>query len=165
MALLPTSGRILIRRQVFEKENDVKDEGRMVKFVVAGLVIAGLLMASNAIRSAAWTQGYTMGLLTSGADNADLVPYLLYRTGPGPQAGVGFFGSIVRLGFLMLLAFGIFRFMSFRYLGKHGGPPPWMRRHGPWCSEAEDGAAHPAAAEGAATDRPGSPQSVAPVSG
>ena len=137
----------------------MKHEIRPVKFIVAGLVIIGLLIAGNAIQNSAWTQGYTMGLLSASADSAELAPYLLYRTVQGPHMAGGLFGGILKLGFLLLLALGIFKLFGSAYRHKHGGPPAWMRHHcPPW--EQEDGPS-----ETPPVDPTDSPQSPTPVSG
>ena len=81
---------------------------RPSKWILAGLAIIALLIIGSAIQSSAWSQGYTMGLLTDSADSAQLAPYLLYRTGQGSLMGGGFFGGILKLGFLLLFAMGIF---------------------------------------------------------
>jgi hypothetical protein len=118
------------------QENRPMDERRMMKIVVVGLVIFGLLLAGIAIQNAAWTQGYTMGLLTSGTDGADLAPYLLYRTGPGAGGAVGFFGGLARFLFVALLAVGLLKLLGFGYWRRRGGPPPWAGHHGPWCEQS-----------------------------
>ena len=106
------------------------------KWAIAGLVIVGLLIIGSVMQSSAWTQGYTMGLLSGGADNAQLAPYLLYRTGPGlHMGGGGFFGGILRFGFLLLIGLGIFKLIGCAHWHKHGGPPPWWRHHGPPAAE------------------------------
>ena len=109
----------------------MQHQHRPPKWAVAGLIIIGLLIIGSAIQSSAWTQGYTMGLLTGSADSAELAPYLLYRTGQGSLLGGGFFGGILRIGFLLLLALGVFKLIGFAHWHKHGGSPPWWRRHGP----------------------------------
>ena len=134
-------------------------EHRPTKFVVAGLIIVGLLIAGTAIQSSAWSQGYTMGLLTASADSAELAPYLLYRAGLGPNAGVGLFGGILRFGFLVLLALGFFKLIGCAYWHRHGGPPPWMRHHGP-AEERENGPS-----ESSPAGQSDTPQSPATVSG
>ncbi|MFN2201915.1 MAG: hypothetical protein ACK2UO_11960 [Caldilineaceae bacterium] len=136
---------------------------RPIRFIVAGLVILGLLVAGSAAQRSAWTEGYTMGLLTSGADSSDLAPYLLYRTGPGSHAGGGFFGGIVRLGFLLLVVAGLFKLLGFAYWRRHDGPPPWMHKYGPCWGREEDGPA--ASSTGTAQSAPVAPEGPAPVSG
>lgn len=132
-------------------------EHRPSKWLVAGLVIIGLLILGSALQSSAWTQGYTMGLLTSSADSAELAPYLLYRTGPGMQGSGGFFGGILRIGVLLLVALGIFRLLGLAHWRMHGGQPPWMHGRG-WSCGGENGPA-----EGTPPAEGESPQSPAPA--
>jgi hypothetical protein len=137
---------------------------RPIRFVVAGLVILGLLIAGSAVQRSAWTEGYTMGLLTSGADRSDLAPYLLYRTGPGGFAGGGFFGGILRLGFLLLAVAGIFKLLGFAYWRRQDGPPPWMmHKHGP-CWGREDDQPAPPSTE-AVQNTPVAAQGTSPANG
>jgi hypothetical protein len=119
-----------------KKENNVNHEHRPSKWIVAGFAIIALLIAGSAIQSSAWSQGYTMGLLTASADSAQLAPYLLYRTGQGSLMGGGFFGGVLKLGLLLLFAMGIFKLIGFAQWRKQGGPPPWMRHYGPPHSES-----------------------------
>ena len=138
------------------------DERRVLKFVAAGLVIIGLLLAGNAVQNAAWTQGYTLGLLTSGADGADLAPYLIYRAGPGLGRGIGFFGGVARLFFVALLAVGFLKLFGFGYHRRHGGSPPWARHYSPWCGESMKASA---VDDGSAVESTDAPQRPAPVHG
>lgn len=146
------------------------DERRVMKLVVAGLVIIGLLWAGTAMRNEAWTQGYTMGLLASGAGGSDITPYLLHRVGPGFGQGAGFFGGVARLAFLFLLVAGVFKLLGFGYWRRHGGPPPWAHQsRGCWQwddgSVQGDAAPAGAGAQEAAVQSAETPQPPAVASG
>jgi hypothetical protein len=108
---------------------------RIPKWAFAGLALIVLLGLGSAIHGAAWSQGYTMGLLAgSAADGASVLPYLISRTGSGIGVGGGFFGSFVHIGLILLLIAMVAKFIGFRRWGMHGPHGSWRHHHG-WSTQ------------------------------
>lgn len=105
------------------------DEQRLKRFAVPaiiGLVLVGIV-GSMAYQSG-WSQGFTLGLLTSGREGAAAVaPYMMHG---GHMYGghFGFFGGILRFFFALLFIGFIFKAVRclFWRMGGHGG------HHGGW---------------------------------
>ena len=87
-------------------------EVKLPKWAIAVLAVLVLFGIGAAVHNAGWSQGYTMGLLTGGADGARMTPYLMSRGHGygwhhgGFGGGFGFFGVIFRI-FLFVLLFGL----------------------------------------------------------
>lgn len=135
---------------MFERLKEM-DRRTIVMFVLAGVV--GLLLFSTvagAIRQAGWNEGFLVGLLSNGDENAKaMTPYLAYRGGFHGGYGLhgwgwhpfGFIGGFFRFLFFGFLLVMLLKFLGFLRWRMHGGyssgdfrSHPWHhhRHHGPW---------------------------------
>ncbi|MEZ4711594.1 MAG: hypothetical protein R3A44_30650 [Caldilineaceae bacterium] len=100
------------------------DEQRMKRFAIPALIglLLVVIIGSTAYNSG-WSQGYMLGLLTSGRENAAAVaPYVMHG------GHFGFFGGIFRFFFALLFIGFIFKAMRcffWRMGGHHGHHPNW----------------------------------------
>jgi hypothetical protein len=108
---------------------------RLPRWAWAVLAGVALFALGSAIHNAAWSQGFTLGLLTAGADGAQIAPYLPYQAGhgwgPAGFAG-GFFGALFRIGFFVFMLALIAKFFGFWRWRMHGGPHGYHGPYGPW---------------------------------
>lgn len=102
------------------------------RWAIVGLAVLLLIGLGTAIHSAGWSQGYTLGLLTSRASGDSLTPYLVYRGGYGFHpfgfgGPFGFFGAIFRFVALFLVIGLLLKFFGCgRWRGqgeRHGWHP------------------------------------------
>ena len=112
------------------------NEQRLKRFAipaVIGLVLVGVI-GSMAYQSG-WSQGYMLGLLTSGRENATAVaPYVMHGH------HFGFFGGIFRFFFTLLFIGFIFkalRCLFWRMNGHKGHHPGWG--NGSWGEGSQGG--------------------------
>lgn len=133
------------------------DRQTVILLVLAGLV--GVLLfgaVAGGIRQAGWQEGYMVGLLAGGGEQAKAVtPYVAGQGGNlgygmhgyGVHGwgghGFGFIGGFFRFlffVFFVMLFFKFLRFLRWRMHGGLGGGPhwhhhahgPWGHQHGPW---------------------------------
>jgi len=122
--------------------------GFIFRFLLALLVIGGLVAGGVAIYRTGWAQGYQTGVALStkaGAPAVPAVPVVPYYGYPympyGPGYGYGFsFFPLVGIGFFLLFIFfigGLFRFGMHRHWA-HGGAGHWEGRGGPWGWEGKE---------------------------
>jgi len=126
---------------MFERIREM-DRRTIVMFVLAGVV--GLLLFSTiagAIRQAGWNEGFLVGLLSSGGENAKaMTPYLAYRGGFHGSYGLhgwgghpfGFIGGFFRFLFFGFLLLMFFKFLGFWRWRMHRGHSWHHHHHGPW---------------------------------
>jgi hypothetical protein len=123
---------------------------------LAGLLVIVLLFSGvSAMQRNAWSQGYMLGRLSTGADAGAVAPLMPYGYSSGHSFGGGF-GLVIGIGLLLLLL-GAGRAFHGRPWAMHGGPhgmdaEAWQRmaqahaerharhgRHGPpWCWDREE---------------------------
>lgn len=117
------------------------DRRTIIPLLLAGVI--GVLLFSTivgGIRQAGWNEGFMVGLLAGGGEQAKAVaPALAHGGYPGFYGGhgwgwhpFGFIGGFFRFlffGFLLLL---FVKFIAFRRWRMHGGHPWHHHPHGPW---------------------------------
>ncbi|MCC6166091.1 MAG: hypothetical protein IT329_02575 [Caldilineaceae bacterium] len=105
------------------------------RWAIVGLAVLLLIGLGSAIHSAGWSQGYTLGLLTSRAGGDSLTPYLVYRGGHGLHpfgfgGPFGFFGAIFRFAGLFLVIGLLLKFFGCgRWRGRGEGHGPWHQHY------------------------------------
>ncbi len=116
--------------------------GFLFRFLLALLIIGGLLAGGVAIYRLGWAQGYQTSVLLSGKTGAPgqpafpAVPYYGYPMMPyyyGPHFGFPFF-PLIGIGFFLFFLFiigGLFRF-GMHHRWSHAGQGPWEGHGGPW---------------------------------
>ena len=117
--------------------------GFIFRFLLALLIIAGLVAGGVAIYRMGWVQGYQTSTLLSNKSGAPAqpalpaVPYYGYPMMPygyGPGFGLHFFFPLVGIGFFLFFLFiigGLFRFGMHRRWAQ-AGHGPWEGHGGPW---------------------------------
>jgi hypothetical protein len=121
--------------------------------LVVLIVIVLLVLGGNALRQAAWRDGYMMGRLAAGGEAGAALPYG-YPGFPGYSPFSGW-GTLLVLLFLGLLAFGVLRHVRHRAWRMAGGPQQgageagaergswWHHSMRHWCGAAEQPAEGP----------------------
>jgi hypothetical protein len=115
--------------------------GFLIRFLLALLIIGGLVAGGVALYRVGWAQGYQTGVLLSNktaAPGVPAVPYYGYPMMPyygyGPGFGFPFIFPLVGIGFFLLFLFfigGLFRFGMHRHWA-NAGQGHWEGRGGPW---------------------------------
>lgn len=91
-------------------------------FLTLLVVAAFLYLGGSAIYQNGWQQGFLMGQLVDGGNNAAL-PLALAGTHGGFGSGIGFLGSCLFFGFLLVLGGMAFKFFGMRRWAMAGSPP------------------------------------------
>ena len=117
--------------------------GFIFRFLLALLIIGGLVAGGVAIYRLGWAQGYQTSLLVNNKAGAPaqpampVVPYYGYPMMPyygyGPGFGFHFF-PLIGIGFFLFFLFiigGLFRFGMHRRWAQ-AGHGPWEGHGGPW---------------------------------
>ena len=126
---------------MFERIKEL-DRRTLIPLLLAGVI--GILLFSTVvggIRQAGWNEGFMVGLLANGGEQAKAVAPTL-ATGDGYHGiygvhrwgghGFGFIGGFFRFLFFGFLLLMFVKFIAFRRWRMHGGHPWHHHPHGPW---------------------------------
>lgn len=125
---------------MFERIKEM-DRRTLIPLLLAGVI--GILLFSTiagGIRQAGWHEGFMVGLLAGGGEQAKAVaPALTHGGYPGFYGGhgwgwhpFGFIGGFFRFLFFGFLLMMFVKFIAFRRWRMHGGHPWHHHQHGPW---------------------------------
>jgi len=116
--------------------------GFLFRFLLALLVIGGLVAGGVAIYRLGWVQGYQASILLSNKTAAPAAPYYGYPIMPFyPAFGFPFFLPLFGIGFFLLFLFvigGLLRFGMHRRWAEHPGAGRWEGHGGPWGWEGKE---------------------------
>ena len=120
--------------------------GFLFRFLLALLIIGGLVAGGVAIYRLGYAQGYQTSALLSNkttAPAAPVAPYYGYPIMPyfWPGFGFPFFFPLLGIGFFLFFFFiigGLFRFGMHRRWAHGSGPGHWEGHGGPWGWEGRE---------------------------
>ncbi len=110
--------------------------GFLFRFLLALLIIGGLVAGGVAIYHLGWAQGYQTSVLLSNKSPLPAAPYYGYPIMPFyPAFGFPFFFPLFGIGFFLLFLFmigGLLRFGMHRRWAEHSHAGHWQGHGGPW---------------------------------